>query len=193
MVCCHGRSLVHRPSLSGSSWRCQGPSAPWHGRGVPSHVMVAGPRSGGMPPPAALLWAHASVRHPPAASGVPADHGAGQGAVSPCGEADLPAVVSASLSLRAWPPPPAAPEVHRPVASLTTAAFPSCGPGRRSPMSRTATAGRRALRGCSHALMFRPAGVLATPSAPPATAATGGPPGLFPPSLSWVVTSPCPG
>ena len=39
---------------------------------------------------------------------------------------------TAHLSLRAWTPPPAAREVHVPVSSPKTAAFPSFGPGRRS-------------------------------------------------------------
>ena len=55
-----------------------------------------------------------------------------QVAVSPCWEEDLPDVISAYLSLRAWTPTPAAREVPVPVSSLTTAAFPSFGPGRRS-------------------------------------------------------------
>jgi hypothetical protein len=93
-----------------------------------------------------------------------------QVAVSPCWAADLPDVLSAPPSLRAWTPPPAALEGHGPVASPKTAAFPSFGPGRRSPMYRTATSVRRALRGCSHFLMFRPTGVLATQIAPPDTA-----------------------
>lgn len=67
-----------------------------------------------------------------------------QVAVSPCWEKDLPDVISAYLSLRAWTPTPAAREVHIPVTSLTTAAFPSFGPGRRSTMYRTATSVRRA-------------------------------------------------
>jgi hypothetical protein len=58
-----------------------------------------------------------------------------QVAVSPCGEKDLPDVIAAPLSLRAWTPPPVALEVLLLVSSLKTSAVPSCGPGRRSPMS----------------------------------------------------------
>jgi hypothetical protein len=54
-----------------------------------------------------------------------------QVAVSPCWEEDLPDVISAHPSLRAWTPTPAARGVHLPVSSSTTSAFPSCGPGRR--------------------------------------------------------------
>jgi len=59
--------------------------------------------------------------------------------------------------------------------------------------ARPALAVRRPSRGCRHARLFRPAGVRATPSAPPAPACTVGPPCLFPPSRSRVVTAPCPG
>jgi hypothetical protein len=58
-----------------------------------------------------------------------------QVAVSPCWEEDLPDVVSAHPSLRAWTSTPAAPKVHMPVSSLRTSAFPPFGPGRRSTMS----------------------------------------------------------
>ena len=58
-----------------------------------------------------------------------------QVAVSPCWEEDLPDVISAHPSLRAWTSTPAAPEVHMPVSSLKTSAFPTFGPGRRSTMS----------------------------------------------------------
>ena len=59
--------------------------------------------------------------------------------------------------------------------------------------ARPALAVRRPSRGCRHARLFRPAGVRATPSTPPAPACTVGPPCLFPPSRSRVVTAPCPG
>jgi len=67
-----------------------------------------------------------------------------QVAVSPCWEKDLPDVISAHLSLRAWTSTPAARVVHLPVSSHTTVAFPPFGPGRRSPICRTATSVRRA-------------------------------------------------
>ena len=54
-----------------------------------------------------------------------------QVAVSPCWEEDVPDVISAHLSLRAWTPTPVALEVLVPVSSLKTSAFPSFGPGRR--------------------------------------------------------------
>jgi hypothetical protein len=58
---------------------------------------------------------------------------------------------------------------------------------------RTATSVRRPLRGCSHCVMVRPAGVLTTQVAPPATACAAWQPWFLRPSLSWVVPSPRPG
>jgi len=97
--------------------------------------MMSRTMSAGMPPPASLVRAHAPVLNPPAASVVPSDSGSLQVAVSPCWAQDLPDVLSAHLSPRAGPPTPGAREGRRPVASLTTSAFPSFGPGRRSTLS----------------------------------------------------------
>jgi len=94
-----------------------------------------------------LLRAHASVLNPPLADGFPLHNGSGPVAVSPGWEEDLPDVLSAYLSLRAWTSPPAARVVPLPVSSHTTAAFPSFGPGRRSTLCRTATSVRRAFSG----------------------------------------------
>ena len=58
---------------------------------------------------------------------------------------------------------------------------------------RTATSVRRPCRGCSHCVMCRPAGVLTTQVAPPATAYAAWQPWFLRPSLSWFVTSPRPG
>src|SRR5215510_504592 len=96
--------------------------------------MMSRTMSVGMPPLSSLLRAHAPVLPPPCASVVPSDTRSVQVAVSPCCEKDLPDVISAYLSPRAWTPTPAARGVPLPVSSSTTAAFPSCGPGRRSAM-----------------------------------------------------------
>ena len=58
---------------------------------------------------------------------------------------------------------------------------------------RTATSVRRVFRGCSHSLMFRPAGLLTTPVAPTATDTSVWQPWFLRPSISWVVTFPRPG
>ena len=93
-----------------------------------------GTTSAGVTPPSSLLRTHAPVLNPPRASVRPLDTRSVQVAVSPCGEEDLPDVIAAHPSLRAWTPTPAALEVHVPVSSLKTAAFPPFGPGRRSTM-----------------------------------------------------------
>jgi len=93
------------------------------------------PTSAGVPLPASLLRAHASVLNPPLAYGFPLDNRSTQVAVSPCWVEDLPDVLSAHPSLRAWTPTPAALEVRVPVSSPKTSAFPSFGPGRRSTKS----------------------------------------------------------
>jgi hypothetical protein len=124
--------------MAGDSWSCQGPRAPLHEPGVTARAVISWTTSAGVTPPSSLLRAHAPALHPPRASLVPSDTRSVQVVVSPCWEEDLPDVVSAQPPLRAWPSPPAAPEVHMPVSSLTTSAFPPFGPGRRStiPMQR---------------------------------------------------------
>jgi hypothetical protein len=134
MVCFHGRSIVRRPYMSGYSWNCQVPRVPLHEQGVTSLVGVSWTPSAGATLPSLLLQTHAPILHPLRASGLPSDTKSWQVAVSPCWEEDLPDVISAHLSLRAWTSTPAARVVHLPVASHTTAAFPPFGPGRRSTM-----------------------------------------------------------
>jgi hypothetical protein len=127
-----GAPLFPGPTVSGYSWSCQVPRAPVHEPGVPSLVVVSRTTSAGVTPPSSLLRAHASVLHPPRASVRPSDTRSLQVAVSPCWEEDLPGVISAHLSLRAWTPTPVAPVVHVPVSSHRTTAFPTFGTGRRS-------------------------------------------------------------
>jgi hypothetical protein len=127
--------LFPGPTMSGYSWRSQVPRAPVHEPGVTSLVVVSRSTSAEITLPASLLRAHAPVLPPPVTFGVPSDAGSVQVAVRPCGQEDLPDVVSAPLSLRAWPPTPVALEGLVPVSSPTTSAFPPCGPGRRSTLS----------------------------------------------------------
>ena len=117
--------------MSGYSWSGQVPRVPLHAQGVTSYVMVSRTMSVGIPPLSSLLRTHAPVLNPPATSVVPSVSGSMQVAVSPCWEEDLPDVLSAHPSLRAWTPTPAARGVHLPVSSSTTSAFPSFGPSRR--------------------------------------------------------------
>jgi hypothetical protein len=130
-----GAPLFAGPTMSGYSWSCQVPRAPLHEPGVTSLAVISWTTSAGITPPSSLLRAHASVLHPLRASVLPLDTKSLQVAVSPCWEEDLPDVISAHPSLRAWTSTPAAPKVHMPVSSLRTAAFPPFGPGRRSTMS----------------------------------------------------------
>src|SRR5712671_4590265 len=132
MVCFHGRSIVPRPYMSEYSWSCQVPKVSLHEQGVPSLVVVSWTPSAGATLPSSLLRTHAPILHPLRASVRPSDTKSLQVAVSPCWEEDLPDVISAHLSLRAWTSTPAARVVHLPVSSHTTAAFPPFGPGRRS-------------------------------------------------------------
>ena len=37
----HGHSIDRRPHLSGDSWNCPGPRAPWHAGGVPALIVVS--------------------------------------------------------------------------------------------------------------------------------------------------------
>jgi hypothetical protein len=127
-----GCSIVPRPNMSGYSWNDQVPRAPLHDQGVTSFAVVSWTTSAGVTPPSSLLWAHAPVLNPPVASGLPSGSESLQVVTSPCWEEDLPDVISAHPSLRAWTPTPAARGVHLPVSSSTTSAFPPFGPGRRS-------------------------------------------------------------
>jgi hypothetical protein len=169
------------------------PRAPLHVPGVTVHAMMSRTMSAGITPPSSLLRAHASVLHPPRASVIPSDTKSWQVAVSPCWAKDLPDVVSAHLSLRAWTPTPAARVVHVPVSSHTTAAFPPFGPGRRSTMSVQrlqygALFEAAVIRSCSGPQVCSPPRSLL-----PLRRTPHGSRGFLRPSLSWVVTSPRPG
>jgi hypothetical protein len=111
------------------------PRAPLHEQGVTSLVVVSQTASTGITLLSLLVRAHAPILNPPRAAVLPSNTRSVQVAVSPCWEEDLPDVVSAHLSLRAWTPTPVALEVPVPVSSPKTAAFPPFGPGRRSTMS----------------------------------------------------------
>jgi hypothetical protein len=127
--------------------RAQRPCAPARGslpcralrdpvrRRHPAVSVVSWTPSAGATLPSALLRTHAPILPPLRAAGRPSATKSWQVAVSPCGEEDLPDVLSAQLSRRAWPSTPAARVVPRPVSSHTTAAFPPFGPGRRSTRS----------------------------------------------------------
>src|SRR5262249_12167379 len=136
MVCFHGRSIVRRPYHVRVLLERPSAQSPFararcylSRRDLLDHVSRYYPR---------LHRSYGLMRpsSPPLrASVLPSDTKSLQVAVSPCWEEDLPDVVSAHPSLRAWTSTPAAPQVLMPVSSLRTSAFPPFGPGRRSTMS----------------------------------------------------------
>ena len=162
--------------MSGYSWSRQGPSAPWHVPGVTSHVMVSRTMSVGITPPSSLLRAHAPVLPPPHGSVIPATPGLCRLRSAPAGSRTFP-----TLSLRICPcvlgplprrlvrcPYPLLPSRQRPSPRSDRVGAPPCTVQRLQYGA--------LFRGCSHSLMFRPAGVLATQIAPPATASPVGQP-----------------
>ena len=80
--------------------------------------------SEGATPPSSLLRTHAPDPHPPSSSTSVSSGGSLQVVTSPCWMLALPDVVSACLSLDAWPHTPASPPVPLPVSSQRTPAFP---------------------------------------------------------------------
>ena len=80
--------------------------------------------SEGATPPSSLLRAHAPDPHPPTSSTSVSSDGSLQVVTSPCWMLVLPDVISACLSLDAWPHTPASPLVLSPVSSQRTPAFP---------------------------------------------------------------------
>jgi hypothetical protein len=161
-----GAPLFTGPTSSGYSWSCQVPRAPLHEPGVTSLVVISWTTSAGITPPSSLLRTHAPILHPPRASVVPSNTRSLQVAVSPCWEEDLP-----DVTLRIFPyvlgPLP------RPLLRCMYPLFPA----RQRPSPREDKVGAQPrsvqrlqygalLRGCSHSIMFRPAGLLATQVAP---------------------------
>src|SRR5215510_11889597 len=102
--------------------------SPLHDRGVISLIVVSSDHVSRCYP--TVIAPTGSCASPPPSSclGRTLNTRSVQVAVSPCWEKDLPDVVSAHLSLRAWTPTPVALEVLLPVSCLKTSAFPSFGP-----------------------------------------------------------------
>ena len=137
------------------------PRAPLPGLGVTLPGVMSRITSTGVTPSSSLRRAHAPVQLPPAAYGLASVGRSLQVAASPGCKLDLPDVISADLFPRAWTSTPAAPKVLLPVTSLGTSAFSQIGRDRRSTMSGHPLPSGGSFRGCSHSLMFRPAGLLA--------------------------------
>jgi hypothetical protein len=179
------------PTLSGYSWSCQVPRAPLHDRGVPSLIVVSKPRQQVLPCVIAHTGSCVSPQ-PSSCLGRTLGHqvcaGCGQpllggGPSRRCLCVSFPACLdpypggSCGAHTRFFPHDSGLPPVRT---------------GSALHHVRTATSVRRLFRGCSHSLMFRPAGLLATPVAP-TDINTMWQPWLLRPSLSRFVTSPCPG
>ena len=153
---------------------------------------VTSTTSKGTTPSSSLLRAHAPNHLPPSALRASASYSRWslQVAVSPCWMVVLPNVSSACLSQDAWVMIPAAHQVHMPVSSLMSSAFPKTVRrlGRLSALFRL----KRFLAGkfsrSSPFLPFRPPGLLATQISPTAVALTTGQPWLFHSSRTCVVT-----
>jgi hypothetical protein len=154
----------------------QMPRAPLPARGVTSHDAASRTPSEGSTPPSSLLRAHAPDQIPPSGFGSPYSTGSLQVVVSPCCKMALPGVISATLSPDAWTLTPALLLVHLPVSSQETSAFAESRPARQHANIRTATSVREWFRGCSHSIIFRPPGLLATQIAPTAESQDSGQP-----------------
>src|SRR5262245_59634182 len=123
----------------------------------------------GVTPSSSLHWAHAPDPIPPS-SGRPSVRRSWQVAASPCGNVVLPDVPLHSFPSVLGPLPrglvwclcPFLPTCHRPSPRSDRIGAPP------SPFPRLQEG--RPLRGCRPSLMCRPAGLLTTPIAPPATA-----------------------
>ncbi len=124
-VCFQGRSFVRWPlSAQLINRNFQVPRAPLHIRGVTSYAVMSGITSADVTLPSSLIRTHASILPPSPYLGCTLGKRSLQVAVSPCWGKDLPGVISANLSLRAWTHTPAAPVVLVPVSSHRTSAFP---------------------------------------------------------------------
>ena len=172
MVCFHGRSMVRRSHMSGYSWSGQVPRGPLHAQGVTSCVMVSRTMSVGVTPRALLVRTHAPVLNPPRVSVIPSTPGLCRLLSAPAGRRTFP-----TLSLRIFPcvlgplprrlvrcPCPFLPSRQRPSPRSDRVGAPPC-TVQRLPYGALC-------RGCSHSLMFRPAGLLATQIAATDTVST---------------------
>ena len=129
-----GAPLFPGPTCPGTPGAAKCPEPLCTSKALPRSSWSLGPVNRHYPAVFAPTGSCASPQ-PSSCLGGTLEHRSVQVAVSPCWEKDLPDVVSAHLSLRAWTPTPVALEVLVPVSSPTTSAFPPFGPGRRSTKS----------------------------------------------------------
>ena len=178
--------------MSGYSWCGQVPRVPLHKPGVTSLVVILWTTSAGMTLPSSLVRTHAPILPPPRASGVPSTPGLCRLLSAPAGRRTFPTLLYTSFPA-CLDPYPGGSCGARTRFFPHDSGLPPVRTGSALHHVRTATLVRRPCRGCSHSLMFRPAGLLATPVAPTDITNAMWQPWLLRPSLSRFVTSPCPG
>ena len=111
------------------------PRVPLHAQGVTSYVMVSRTMSVGITPTFLARTDSCASPQPSHCLGCTLGQWVCAGCCQPLLGGGPSRRCAAHLSLRAWTPTPAALEVHVPVSSPKTSAFPPFGPGRRSTMS----------------------------------------------------------
>jgi hypothetical protein len=159
---------------------------------LPRSSWSRGTTSAGVTPPSLLLRTHAPVLNPPRASVVSSTPGLCRLLSVPAGRRTFPTLCCASFPA-CLDPYPGGSCGARTRFFPHDSGLPPVRTGSALHNVRTATSVRRPFRGCSHSLMFRPAGLLATPVAPTDITHAMWQPWLLRPSLSRFVTSPCPG
>jgi hypothetical protein len=166
-----GTPLFTGPTLSGYSWSCQVPRAPLHDRGVTSLIVVSKPRQQVLP----CVIAHTGSCVSPQPSSC-LGRTLGHQVCAGCGQPLLGGGPSRRCLCVSFPacldPSPGGSWSASTRFFLHDIGLPLVRTRSARRTARTAISVRRPSRGCSHFLMFRPAGLLATQIAPPATAST---------------------
>ena len=108
---------------------------------------------------------------------------------SPCWEMALPDVILRIFPRMLGPLPRRSHEVHMPVSSFVSSAFPNRGMGRLPASTREHDFSRSVFQGCRHSVMFRPPSLLASQIVPTAAHTTAGQPRLLHPGKTCFVTS----
>jgi len=184
--------LFAGPTLSGYSWGCQVPRAPLHDRGVTSLIVVPRTTSAGV----TLRHRSYGLMRQSSTLPLPTDYPWSTGLCrllsAPAGRRTFPTLLCTSFPACLDPYPGSSWSASTRY-FLHDIGLPRVRTGSALSNIRTATSVRRVFRGCSHSLMFRPAGLLTTPVAPTATDRSVWQPWFLRPSLSWFVTSPRPG
>jgi len=185
--------LFTGPALSGYSWNSQVPRAPSHAQGVTSRAAMSRITSAGITPPSSLLQAHAPVPHPPTACG----QCLGRRVFAGCCQPLLGVRPSRHYLCRSFPacldPYSGCPQGALARFFPQGVGLPRIRTGSTHHTIPTATSVRARFRSCSHSLMFRPTGLLATLVAPTLASFDAGQLWLFHPRPSRFVTLPCRG